>query len=1323
MLGDDGEAKLLDFGLAKLVGERAVPREVIPLTVTSALDATASIARPPATESESTRHHLTADGALVGTPLYLAPELWRGEDATTRSDVYALGVLLWELLAGRSPHTDVTLAELPEHPIPSIASVVDGLPSRFAGLIDACVNRDPTARPADGDELCERLDARTATASFEGSPYRGLSTFHAEHRAVFFGRAGDVRAIVDRLRTETLVIVGGDSGAGKSSLCRAGVVPTIVERAFAGRSWTAATLSPGLHPLAALDAALATRTPDRGLLLLVDQLEELLTISDAGEVAAFAERLVALGAEPVRVLCTARTDFLGRLAGLPGLGALVGRALYLLGPLDTRGLREAVVGPALSVGYEFASSATVDELIASGRGSLPLLQFTLAELWDARDDRTHTIPADALTAIGGVAGALARRADLVMAALAAPDRELAWRVFLRLMTAEGTRATATRAELAELGGETERIVEYLIGARLLMHHGDGEALQVVHEALFSSWPRLAEWRRIHTDDARMRDQLAESARRWRERGEPAGLLWRGDALTDYRRWIARWHEPLSEIETRFAAASLALARRTRVTRIAIVASVLVGLATASVLLYRADHRTQEQRTSAELRNRSLLVQEGQRELEAGRSTRALVYFSDAMELGETGAGIRFLVARAMRGPSRDRGVLVAEPNGHRDLLWSESANLILTRENRGPLRAFDRELRSVYVRPTTDEIGSPAVSPDGRIVVAADEAMNLHVWDTTTWTETRYPAPTPTTYPSTQAPAFSPDGTHLAVSTSDSTWLWNLAEHRVVRIFQRPIPTGWAMPMFVHDGRELAVCDSSGVLRVWTVSDGREIANIDLHATDGSLAHYAWSCRLDRRGDRTYVAFDRTLRAYDRFDASPVLDISGHTRAISWFDTSPDGSELTTSSYDGTVKRWRTADGVLLDQWASPDRRTTAGVRYDSSGSRIAFVTDNGLVHVWDLASRRIAMTAEPPQVTGKVSNSRAGAHGVIFTADGRELLIASAVDIRRIAAGSDELAQEIHTTTGVNVTRWSPDGKRLAIASRALGVFDTDGTQLTSQGVGRGTIWDVAWTRDGKRIGIAGESDSDWMHRFGMLAEIRAVDGSSTLQLRGHTALVNRIVFSADESRVLTASSDRTVRIWDARTGAALASLPHEAAVKFAGWLPDGRIITATFEGRIRIWNGGMLDVVLVDTAHQILDGALDPAGARLAIAAGDGVVTIWDLAAGERVRTLLAGTGPMTSVNWSPDGELLACSSDDGTARVWDIDLPRPVASFSMRENSVFHAAWSPDGTRLAVSAGDGTAGFWIVERDTRSVEEIRRFVAEHIPWRLVDGTLVVR
>ena len=605
MVTEDGTVKLLDFGLAKLVGEPAaraaaiapMPRatsprgkdaadEALAATVeltAGALDETAaSPARPLPVRAENGAGEpeldaaLTRAGALLGSPLYMAPELWRGDPATPRSDVFALGALLYELCAGRAPFDAVPVRELARRlqieDAPPLSNAAPGIDARFAAVVHRCLRRDPTKRFDSGDALREALEAIASPAPGgpvpEGNPYRGLLAFEREHSGLFFGRAAEIRAVVDRLRSEPFVLVAADSGIGKSSLCRAGVLPALAAGAL-GDPPATAILTPGRRPLAALAAALAPRlelnekevlealggdpgsvarslragAPPGGVVIFVDQLEELVTVSPPDEAEAFTVALgaLALDVPGVRLLAAVRSDFLARVGVFPGIGDALARALYLLRPLSAAGLRAAVEGPARAKGFAFETAPMVDALVAAahGGGALPLLQFALSELWERRDVEAEVLPADALATLGGVEGCLARHGDEVVAGLRPAQREAARRILLRLVTPEGTAIARTDADLAQVGSEAPAAVAALVRGRILVareaERSGESSYAIAHEALISSWGTLRGWLDVDTEVRLAHGRLERASVEWGRLGRAPEVLWTEPQLAEVAR--------------------------------------------------------------------------------------------------------------------------------------------------------------------------------------------------------------------------------------------------------------------------------------------------------------------------------------------------------------------------------------------------------------------------------------------------------------------------------------------------------------------------------------------------------------------------------------------------------------------------------------------------------------------------------------------------------------------------------------------------------------------------------------------------------------------
>jgi eukaryotic-like serine/threonine-protein kinase len=610
ILTDDGEVKLLDFGLAKLLdgsvppstwrsptnrnaepGRSPSPSEGAASPMSEAmLDAAPEVPPEPARGGTLVSIHgdeaaagppsdavrpLTDAGALMGTPDYMAPEIWRGEPATRRSDVYALGALLFELCAGRPPHKDLSPRALPEQvqkrDAPLLTTLEPRVNPKLAAVVERCLRRDPAERYASGDELREALEQLDLTSRSgvipEGNPYRGLHTFEAEHRGLFFGRRAEVGTLIERLRVEPLVVVAGDSGVGKSSLCRAGVLPAVQEGVLAGgRSWSIVRFVPGRAPLLALGGALApllglddgavvrrlrahpsaiSRTIRKrlgdgaGLVLFVDQLEELVTMADPAGAALVGEALghLAAGLPGVRLLMTVRGDFLAPIAAVQGLGDEIARALYFLKPLSPEGIREAITGPGRTTGVTFESEALVSTLVEStstAEGGLPLLQFALAELWEARDAAAGAITAAALEKIGGVTGALARHADEVILGMTAVQRSAARRLLFALVSQQGTPVRRREDELVAGDDAARTALNRLVNGRLLVVRDadQGATYELAHEALLRGWATLRRWLDEQADSRAVRQRLVAAATEWERLGRAREALWGARQLAE-----------------------------------------------------------------------------------------------------------------------------------------------------------------------------------------------------------------------------------------------------------------------------------------------------------------------------------------------------------------------------------------------------------------------------------------------------------------------------------------------------------------------------------------------------------------------------------------------------------------------------------------------------------------------------------------------------------------------------------------------------------------------------------------------------------------------
>ena len=439
----------------------------------------------------------------------------------------------------------------------------------------------------------------TAPRTPAHNPYKGLRAFdEADARGLRRAR-GAGRRLVDAVCRHRLVAVVGPSGSGKSSVVRAGLLPALREGAVDGSdSWFLAIQLPGAqpfdelaaaltavairHPAELLSTVLATEhgvaravrqvlPPGGQLLLVVDQLEELYTHADPAEASRFLEELVEAVSDrdsQLRVVFTLRADFYDRPLSHEVLGRLVQRATIPVLPLSADELERAIVHPAVAHGAVF-EPGLVAEMIADvvyQPGGLPLLQFTLTELWDRCGGGLLTL--DAYRELGGTAGSLARRAESIHARATMSEREAIRRAIGRLVTlGEGNEDTRRRARRRELSDDdaTQAVLGALGSARLLIFDRDPGYPRADRrggtEALLRAWPRLRLWLEDDREGLRLLRHLGNQAGEWDDRGRPVSDLYRGGRLDLAEARFEDGSPELNDVERAFLNASLAERQR------------------------------------------------------------------------------------------------------------------------------------------------------------------------------------------------------------------------------------------------------------------------------------------------------------------------------------------------------------------------------------------------------------------------------------------------------------------------------------------------------------------------------------------------------------------------------------------------------------------------------------------------------------------------------------------------------------------------------------------------------------------------------------------
>lgn len=1103
------------------------------------------------------------------------------------------------------------------------------------------------------------------------NPYKGLRAFEEADAADFFGRNSVVERLVKRL-SETgterhFLAVVGPSGSGKSSVIKAGLIPALRQGVlFGSQGWLVVEMVPGAEPFAALEVALlkiATNAPERmaerlresaaglpevinqilpedvpELVLVIDQFEEVYTlVSDETTRASFLDSLAQLVNAPdsrARVIITLRADFYDRPLQHPAFAALMREQTELILPMTLGEMERAIISPAERQFLRFEPGLVeiIINDVSQQPGALPLLQYALTELFERREG--FTLTKAAYTTIGGVSGALGRRAEELYQQLDTGDRGLARQLFLRLVavSAEGeaTRRRALQSELYTLSADRARLPQ-VIGrfgqARLLTFDYEPSAhaptVEIAHEALLRVWDRLRDWLDASREDLLVQRRLSMAASAWAGAQRDASFLATGTQLAQYERLMSSRTLALNEGEIAYLESSLA-ARQRAARRVRLFIAVLLVLTGAALGL-------------------SLLALDREAAAVAERNR---------ADLEASASRSRELAMTALAGEVPPDLALLLSLEAFRAADTFEARNSLLLTLQAQPQLA--------RITQASAPVRSLAVSPDGRWLVSGDFSRNLILWDARTGDRLAQTQAGHTER--INAVAFSADNTTVATASSDGTLrLWTVAVSGDSAVLepQGASLTGhtdavWATA-FNPASHILASGSADGTIRLW---DGRTGQPLGQPVPTNNATVYGLTFSPDGRmlvsgGDSS------TLQQWMVHPGdSPTLEaqgepLAGHDNWVLTITFSPDGRLLASSGADGRIILWNPAAGRSLTQLNTGHTDWVRSLAFSPSGELLASTSQDHTIRLWSME-------------TGERVRQPLDAHAdavwsAVFQPDGG-LLVSGGAD-GRLIFWNTEIQQPFARVLGrhddpVLAVTFSPDGQQLASGGGNPSGADTDDSIR---------LWDVS-------------------------------TGQETRALLGQQRYITALAYSPDGARLASASGDQTITLWNPASGEAVQTWNNPGGRKplALAFSPDGEILFSGDDGgRVVFWNsasGEVLDSAQAVDGDEVLSLALSPDGSTLASGGRSGALVLWDMTTRQpRQPPLTAHSGTVASLAFSPDGQILASGGSDGMIILWDAAALQPLRQPLVTGDQVASIAFSLDGHLLASGSLDSTISLW--------------------------------
>ncbi|WP_433592892.1 AAA family ATPase [Nocardia sp. CA-145437] len=1208
-------------------------------------------------------------------------------------------------------------------------------------------------------------------------PYPGLIAFGGANRDLFFGRTRATTDLTDLVRAaDGPVVVIGASGAGKSSLLAAGLIPALSE-------WETALFTPGARPTAALRTivetaraesdsrptaapddtapqaaaehagpraalehtepdlrrvtpALAPRAEGPRRLLVIDQAEELFTAcADDREREAFLTLLHTCATradDPVAVVLALRADFYAHCLNHLVLQEALEHRSFLLGPMRTEELAQAISGPARAVGLDLENGLeelVITELCGAGGqhdrraydpGALPLLSHVMAATWQYREGRRLTV--SGYRKAGGVVGSVAETAEYAWNELSPGQRAAARDLLLGLVTvtrdARDTRRPGVRTDLLAHAADAESAtaaLELLAATRLITL--DAETVTLTHEIVLTAWPRLRSWIDEDRVGYLVRQRLETDAAEWAGQERDSSLLYQGARLENALEHVDP--PPAGPLATEFLTA--ATTARTKSRRRATWIRARLALFAVAVLVFGFSAYTQT-RLADQRRD--------------DRDFAAVLAEADRVQQSDPSLAAQLnLIAWRMRPD--DRAV--------RSRLFQTQDTPLATVT---PAHATAIE-RIVY-------------RPDGKILISS-AANTLRFWDNAdpqhpkplsvqplplAGSDPRQPDATPLELTGYNSASFSSDGTLLATtSASDGQTrhivLWDVsipATPRRLSTVTEPPDSNYVQVAFVPGGRTLAVLTATK-FSLWNAVDPAAPVRVSSRQIPLGVSDHL-SLRINPTGrwlTVTHASLEGVSPMLDLWNITdpanptPVTPAGEPIPAGRLVAFTPDGATLAVvtrirgiAASDTTVELWDVSDPARAHRYSTVSTGSNyVGALEFASDGRIFATTSTDGTTLWNMTdpARPTRYGATLPGNPGKCRYTQ-----LTVPCKGAPTTLAFAPGGRTLVTG--DARGEIRTWS-LPVLLTAPDGQDAAAA------FDRTGTRLvTFSDNGRIIVWDLRNPDQPSRIG-------DYRTEPGFIGATLSADGNTLLTRSspdGSYVRETQHVFDlSDPARIrvlgdpafpgaqyspsvspdlrlaAATNADNTIQLWDmsdpVHPKPVGDRLPTHTAYPRAFFDANGATLTVseivgdtnTAELLVTLWN-------VADPARpgRVADLLRQPAVAgdqimvtpdhRTMVVIANDTFQNWDISNPTRPVRLgdpvPARTLNLASIRFTTDSRTMITTGIDGAARLWNITdpaHPAPTDALAESGSTSITATFSPDNRHVAITTAYGPIKLW--------------------------------